>query len=138
MQYLYNAGDDYHFMDQTNYEQIHLAHDVLGENTDLLKEGMVITVQFHDGHVIRARCPITSSSARDRDRSRIPRRYGEQRPKAGEARDRRRDAPCRSSSIPATRSASTRATASTSPASSPFHEDANGATTPLCAHESGA
>jgi elongation factor P len=57
MQYLYGAGDDYHFMDQANYEQISLSHDVLGENTDLLKEGMVITVQFHDGRVITGALP---------------------------------------------------------------------------------
>jgi elongation factor P len=57
MQYLYGSGDDYHFMDSSNYEQIHLGHDMLGENVDLLKEGMVINVQFHDGKVIAAELP---------------------------------------------------------------------------------
>jgi elongation factor P len=57
MQYLYNSGDEYHFMDQTNYEQIHLGHEALGDGTDLLKEGMTIEVQFHDGKVISASLP---------------------------------------------------------------------------------
>ena len=57
MQYLYGSGDDYHFMDNTNYEQIHLGHDMLGDNVDLLKEGMVVSVQFHDGKVIAADLP---------------------------------------------------------------------------------
>jgi elongation factor P len=57
MQYLYGSGDDYHFMDKSNYEQINLGHDMLGANVDLLKEGMVINVQFHDGKVIGAELP---------------------------------------------------------------------------------
>jgi len=57
MQYLYGSGDEYNFMDNSNYEQIHLGHDMLGDNVDLLKEGMVITVQFHDGKVIAAELP---------------------------------------------------------------------------------
>jgi elongation factor P len=57
MQYLYNSGDEYHFMDQTNYEQIHLGRDILGDGTDFLKEGMSIDVQFHDGKVISAALP---------------------------------------------------------------------------------
>ena len=57
MQYLYKSGDEYHFMDQSNYEQIHLGHDVLGDGVDFLKEGMVIEVQFHEGRVIGASLP---------------------------------------------------------------------------------
>lgn len=57
MQYLYGSGDDFHFMDNSNYEQIHLGQDMLGDNVDLLKEGVVINVQFHDGKVIGAELP---------------------------------------------------------------------------------
>jgi elongation factor P len=57
MQYLYHTGDDYCFMDNASYEQIHIGHDMLGENVDLLKEGMVINVQFYDGKVIAAELP---------------------------------------------------------------------------------
>jgi len=57
MQFLYGSGDEYHFMDQSNYEQIVLGHDVLGDNVDLLKESMTINVQFHNGSVIGADLP---------------------------------------------------------------------------------
>jgi elongation factor P len=57
MQYLYGSGDEYHFMDQSNYEQIVLRHDTLGDNVDLLKESMIINVQFHNGAVIGADLP---------------------------------------------------------------------------------
>jgi elongation factor P len=57
MQYLYGSADDHHFMDNTSYEQIQLGHDVLGDQVDLLKEGMVINVQFHNGRVIGADLP---------------------------------------------------------------------------------
>jgi elongation factor P len=57
MQFLYGSGDEYHFMDNSNYEQIVLGHDILGDNVDLLKESMVINVQFHNGAVIGADLP---------------------------------------------------------------------------------
>lgn len=57
MQYLYGSGDEFHLMDQSNYEQVVLAHDMLGDGADLLKEGMVVSVQFHDGRVIGAELP---------------------------------------------------------------------------------
>jgi elongation factor P len=57
MQYLYGSGDEFHFMDNSSYEQIHLGHDMLGDNVDLLKEGVTINVQFHDGKVIGAELP---------------------------------------------------------------------------------
>ena len=57
MQYLYGTGDEWHFMDNANYEQIHLGRDMLGDSVDLLKEGMLINVQFHKGRVIGAELP---------------------------------------------------------------------------------
>ncbi len=57
MQYLYANGDEYHFMDNSSYEQIHLGHGMLGDNVDLLKEGVNINVQFHSGTVIATELP---------------------------------------------------------------------------------
>ncbi|MBC5827024.1 MAG: elongation factor P [Candidatus Eremiobacteraeota bacterium] len=57
MQYLYGSADEYHFMDNATYEQIHLGQDILGDQVDLLKEGTSINVQFHDGRVIGAELP---------------------------------------------------------------------------------
>jgi len=57
MQFLYSSGDEYHFMDKSNYEQIVLGHDSLGDSVDLLKESMTIDVKFYDGRVIGAELP---------------------------------------------------------------------------------
>ncbi len=46
MQYLYNNGDEYVFMDQENYEQISLSADYIGDSANLLKEGEILEVQF--------------------------------------------------------------------------------------------
>ena len=57
MQYLYSSGDEYHFMDNSTYEQIVLGHDMLGDQVDFLKESMIIEVRFYDGRVIGAELP---------------------------------------------------------------------------------
>ena len=31
MEYLYNDGDSYYFMNTENYEQMHLGRDILGD-----------------------------------------------------------------------------------------------------------
>ncbi len=46
MQYLYNNGDEYVFMDQESYEQISLSKDYIGDSVNLLKEGEILEIQF--------------------------------------------------------------------------------------------
>lgn len=46
MQYLYNTDDEYIFMDNENYEQIHFTKDYLDGYELYLKEGLNIEVQF--------------------------------------------------------------------------------------------
>src|SRR5262245_61851367 len=36
MQYLYNDGDHYHFMDTTTYDQTHISAEALGDSKDYL------------------------------------------------------------------------------------------------------
>src|SRR5450759_1926161 len=49
MQFLYRDGDDFHFMNTENYEQLHLSRETLGDGADyLLSEGM-IKVEFYEG-----------------------------------------------------------------------------------------
>jgi elongation factor P len=52
MQYMYQQGDEYHFMDNECYEQTHLTKDQLGDNTKWLKEGMNITVLYFQNTII--------------------------------------------------------------------------------------
>ncbi len=42
MQYLYNDGDDYYFMDTTSYEQIHISSETLGDSVNYLIAEMLI------------------------------------------------------------------------------------------------
>ena len=59
MQYLYNDGDLYYFMDEENYEQMPLNSAQLGDATDYLKEGMSLEVSSYKGEVIGIELPIT-------------------------------------------------------------------------------
>ena len=47
MQYLYQDGDDYYFMDTTSYEQIHISSEALGDSMNYLKPEMTIKVEFY-------------------------------------------------------------------------------------------
>jgi elongation factor P len=48
-QFLYNRGDDYFFMDSTDYDQFSLSENVLGEKKQYLIEGTEATVlNFND------------------------------------------------------------------------------------------
>jgi elongation factor P len=48
MQYLYPDGDQYVFMDTSNYSQLHLNTDVLEDTPDYLQDGMMVDVLFFD------------------------------------------------------------------------------------------
>jgi elongation factor P len=47
MQYLYQDGDSFYFMDTTSYEQIHISSEALGESVSYLKPEMTIKVEFY-------------------------------------------------------------------------------------------
>ena len=47
MQYLYQDGDDYYFMDTTTYEQVNITSEALGESVHYLKPEMTIQVEFY-------------------------------------------------------------------------------------------
>jgi elongation factor P len=47
MQYLYNDGNGYHFMDTESYEQVQLSAEVLGEAVGFLKPEMSIHIEFY-------------------------------------------------------------------------------------------
>lgn len=47
VQFLYQSGDEYHFMDTETYEQFFLSEDQLGEARKYLTEEMVVTIVSH-------------------------------------------------------------------------------------------
>jgi elongation factor P len=58
MQYLYNDGDDYHFMDNDSYEQVALLADVVGDAAKWLKESDTATLQYAGGELIGVEAPM--------------------------------------------------------------------------------
>ena len=59
MQYLYNDGDLYYFMDQENYEQMPFDAEQLGDALDYLKEGNSVEVTSYKDKVVGIEMPIT-------------------------------------------------------------------------------
>ena len=57
MQYLYNDGDNYCFMNKENYEQISISKEQISELVKLLKEGNDVEVVFCKGDIIGAELP---------------------------------------------------------------------------------
>lgn len=49
VQYLYNDGMKFYFMDNDTYEQIELASDVIGDQAGYLKEGDIVKAMKLDG-----------------------------------------------------------------------------------------
>ncbi|MGA2989695.1 MAG: elongation factor P [Candidatus Korobacteraceae bacterium] len=59
MEYLYNDGDDYYFMDTQTYEQTPLKHGTLGDAVEYLTPNLQITVEFFDGKPVGIELPQT-------------------------------------------------------------------------------
>lgn len=57
MQYLYNDGGRYHFMDPENFEQYELDSEVMDGKQGYLREGDNITAQFFSGNIINIELP---------------------------------------------------------------------------------
>ncbi len=58
MQYLYNDGELYYFMDNTTYEQIPLNEDQIGDALKYIKENMNVTIQSIKGKVFNVEPPM--------------------------------------------------------------------------------
>ena len=59
MQYLYHEGEDYHFMDTSSYEQIHITSEALGDSVNYLKPEMTIQVEFYGEEPVGIELPQT-------------------------------------------------------------------------------
>lgn len=57
VQYLYNDGADFYFMDPSTFEQFQLPAEVVEEAKGYLKEGDQLSLQFFDGRVINVELP---------------------------------------------------------------------------------
>jgi elongation factor P len=59
MQYLYQDGDSFYFMDTTSYEQIHITSEALGDSVSYLKPEMTIKVEFYGTEPVGIELPQT-------------------------------------------------------------------------------
>ena len=58
MQYLYNDGDLYYFMDNETYEQIEVATDLIGDNAKWFKENDTCLLQYANGVLYNVQPPM--------------------------------------------------------------------------------
>ena len=59
MQYLYLDGEDYVFMDNTTYDQVHISADVVGEARFYLLDNQSTTVAMHEGIPLFIKLPAS-------------------------------------------------------------------------------
>jgi elongation factor P len=57
MQFLYSQGDEYIFMDQETYEQIHLREQQLGDKKLFLKENTEVRILYYKGEPLNVELP---------------------------------------------------------------------------------
>src|SRR5437867_116893 len=59
MEYLYDDGEYYYFMNTENYEQMHLMKDILGDGISYLVPQLRVKVEFYEGKPISVELPPT-------------------------------------------------------------------------------
>jgi len=57
MQYLYNDGEAYHFMNSETFEQIEISAKVLGDSANFLLEEAIVTVMFYKNNPVNIDLP---------------------------------------------------------------------------------
>jgi elongation factor P len=59
MEYLYDDGEYYYFMNTSNYEQMHLTSEILGDGIQYLVPQLKVNVEFYEGKPISVELPAT-------------------------------------------------------------------------------
>ena len=59
MQYLYNDGDYYYFMDTSSYEQIHISQETLGDSRNYLMPDALIRIELYGAEPVGIELPQT-------------------------------------------------------------------------------
>ena len=57
MQYLYQEGDSYVFMDTTTYDQVNIVSDTIGESKDFMPENINVEVLFFNDRAVGVSLP---------------------------------------------------------------------------------
>jgi elongation factor P len=59
MEYLYDDGEFFYFMNTSNYEQMHLTKDLLGDATNYLTPQLKVNVEFYEGKPMGVELPAS-------------------------------------------------------------------------------
>src|SRR5882757_5092735 len=59
MEYLYDDGEYYYFMNSENFEQMHLTKDILGDAVSYLIPELKVLVEFYEGKPMSVELPAT-------------------------------------------------------------------------------
>lgn len=59
LEFLYESGDMYHFMNTENYDQLEMHEEALGDDAQWMVPNMRIMAEFYDGHPIGITLPNT-------------------------------------------------------------------------------
>ncbi len=59
MEYLYDDGEYFYFMNTENYEQMHLTKEILGDSTQYLIPQLRVVVEFYEGKPMSVELPAT-------------------------------------------------------------------------------
>jgi elongation factor P len=57
MEYLYDDGEYFYFMNTESYEQMHLTRDLLGDSTNFLIPNLKVNVEFYEGKPMSVELP---------------------------------------------------------------------------------
>jgi elongation factor P len=57
LEFLYQGGDTYHFMNTENYDQLEMDEEMLGDNAQWMQPGMKITAEYYDGRPVGIKLP---------------------------------------------------------------------------------
>ena len=57
MEYLYNDGEAYFFMDSETFDQVHLPRELLGDSVDYLTANIHLKIEFYEGKPIGVELP---------------------------------------------------------------------------------
>jgi elongation factor P len=57
LEFLYQGGETYHFMNTENYDQLEMDDEMLGDNAQWMQPGMKIQAEYYDGRPVGIKMP---------------------------------------------------------------------------------
>ena len=87
MEYLYDDGEYYYFMNTETFDQMHLTKDLLGDAVDYLIPQLKVNVEFYEGKPMSVELPPTVNMKVIETEPRSQRRDGFERDQSRQTRD---------------------------------------------------